>query len=166
MQAYRCISAGLRTGFHSACEGPRRIFRRRDRSAACRLELFFQQSRSNALIAQCLGAEQERWFPWAVVGFGAGIALYFSLWPTEPPFAMAHLSRLKVQRSACAALKREQSPRLRVAFFCFFAASALFAGFRRWSTPHPDGRRAGDLWRHRTCAVDWPVLKTWKYCCV
>jgi competence protein ComEC len=69
-----------------------------------------------------LGAEQERWFPWVVVGFGAGIALYFSL-PTEPSFAMA----VGVVGAAlgCVALKREVSSTAG-GFLLLFAASALF----------------------------------------
>jgi competence protein ComEC len=36
-----------------------------------------------AAIARLLEAEQERWFLWLPVLFGAGIALYFAL-PAEP----------------------------------------------------------------------------------
>lgn len=39
-------------------------------------------------IARNLAAEQERWLPWCVVAFGAGIAAYFALL-TEPPAALA-----------------------------------------------------------------------------
>ncbi|MEI6985988.1 MAG: hypothetical protein WCK65_07665, partial [Rhodospirillaceae bacterium] len=35
-------------------------------------------------LAECLAAERERWGLWLPVGFGSGIALYFSL-ASEPP---------------------------------------------------------------------------------
>jgi competence protein ComEC len=43
-----------------------------------------------AALARQLEAEQERWFLWLPVAFGAGIALYFAL-PSEPAIAAAVL---------------------------------------------------------------------------
>jgi competence protein ComEC len=47
-----------------------------------------QPARLLAAIARQLEAEQERWFLWLPVLFGAGIALYFAL-PSEPPTLVA-----------------------------------------------------------------------------
>ena len=69
-----------------------------------------------------VAAEQERWFPWAVVGFGAGIAAYFGI-ANEPPPAAAVIAA--GAGLACIAARRKISSALN-SFFVLLAAAALF----------------------------------------
>ena len=52
-----------------------------------------------AAAARRLEAEQDRWFLWLPVLFGAGIALYFAL-PAEPPVLVALPFNEATQRGA------------------------------------------------------------------
>ena len=69
-----------------------------------------------------LAREEDRWFAWAVVAFGAGIAAYFAL-DTEPPFAAIMISAATAV--ACLAVRRYISA-VPVSFLLLLAAwSAL-----------------------------------------
>jgi competence protein ComEC len=69
-----------------------------------------------------VAAEQERWFPWAVVGFGAGIAAYFGLGNEPPPAAAAIAAGAGL---ACIAARWKISSALN-SFLLLLAAAALF----------------------------------------
>src|SRR5262245_63530138 len=43
---------------------------------------------ANATLTKALAAEEDRWFPWSVAAFGAGIAAYFGL-SFEPSLIVA-----------------------------------------------------------------------------
>jgi competence protein ComEC len=47
-------------------------------------------ARFKAVLSSSLAAEQDRWLPWCVAAFGAGIAIYFSL-TTEPSVRLTAL---------------------------------------------------------------------------
>jgi competence protein ComEC len=92
-----------------------------------------------ATLARTLAAEQERWFPWAVAAFGAGIAAYFSL-SAEPSWFFAGAI---VVMSAVLSLIGTISTSAVIRFACaLVAASGL-------------GFAAGKL---RTERVDSPII--------
>jgi competence protein ComEC len=74
------------------------------------------------ILAAIVAAEQERWFPWAVVGFGTGIATYFGL-GNEPPLAAAALAA--GAGLACILVRRSISLAVN-SFVALLTASALF----------------------------------------
>src|SRR4029077_11076570 len=69
-----------------------------------------------------IATEQERWFPWAVVGFGAGIAIYFGLSNEPPPAAAAVAAGAGL---ACVAARRSIASALNN-FLFLLAAMSLF----------------------------------------
>src|SRR6267378_4536128 len=55
-------------------------------------------------LSRHLAVEQERWFPWCVVAFGAGIVVYFAL-GTEPSRLVAALVALAAIAFAASGLR-------------------------------------------------------------
>jgi competence protein ComEC len=73
---------------------------------------------------RALAAEEERWLPWSVVAFGAGIAGYFAL-EAEPSLGMAASIGLA---AALCAWRKPRDARTGVRFLCVVVA-AIGLGF-------------------------------------
>jgi len=86
--------------------------------------------------ARCLAAEGERWFPWCVVAFGAGIAIYFTL-KTEPSEAAAAAAGLAALLCGAAGSSRGTLTR----FLCLLIACGglgfAAAKLRTWRVDAP-----------------------------